>query len=81
MRARLPEKTFHLEISLSLATRSHRWSFIVDVHVHISPAINKVDPFSGGDVGDYTEEGGVRGVKVHCVFQRSGGAVYTTGSQ
>jgi len=66
---------------LSLATRSHRWSFIVDVHVHISPAINKVDPFSGGDVGDYSEEGGVRGVKVHCVFQRGGGAVYTTGSQ
>lgn len=47
-------------ISLSLASRSHRWSFIVDVHVHISPAINKVDPFSGGDVDDYTKEGAVR---------------------
>jgi len=46
--------------------------------VHIFPAINKVDPFNGGG---YTEEGGARGVKVHSVFQRSGGAVYTTGSQ
>lgn len=57
----IAEENFLPGISLSLATRSCRWSSIVDVHMYIFPAINKVDPFNGGDS---TEEGGVaRGSK------------------
>lgn len=48
MQREIAEENFLPGISLSLATRSCRWCFIVDVHVHIFPAINKVDPFSGG---------------------------------
>lgn len=60
----IAEQNFSPGISLSLAMRSYYHSSIADVHVHIFPAINKVDPFSGGG---YAEEGGARGQSALCI--------------